>query len=210
MNHFIQAQSSPARAIWQLRVFGSVAGLLMGLVCIAWQEQNAQQQSAEWIQEKEQVQKILNQEVFATQGLASPHASNTNLRLRLQFLADRHIERQNLSEVQSHLMQARVHAATSIVQALEWQQGKMVLEGQVSLPQDLAALHQDLLTFAHWQDPPALPHIQWVAPKVQVVPQGTSDVGSHRIPHVIPLYAFRMHAQLKSAVNTDIAKGEGR
>jgi hypothetical protein len=210
MNHFIQAQSSSDRAIWQLRVFGSVGGLLMGLVGIAWQEQNARQQSAEWIQEKEQVQKILNQEVFATQGLASPLTSITDLRLRLQFLSDRHIERQNLSEVQSLLMQARVHAGTSMVQALEWQQGKMVLEGQVALPQDLAALHQDLLTFAYWQDPPALPQIQWVAPKAQSVPHGPSDVGPHRIPPVIPLYAFRMHAQLKSAVKTDNTKGEGR
>ncbi len=205
MSHFLQAQTS-SEGIWQFSMLGCAGGVLLGLAGIAWQEQNAFDQIATWQPLKEQAQMMLNQTVLTTRGVVSTRESHTDLSHRLQFLSDRERQHHNWHEVQSGLMQARLYAASLKLQLLEWQQGHLVLEGQVTSSQDLAVLHQRLLRFEHWQDAPNVPQIQWVAPKVQAVPHDTADVGSQ----VIPLYAFRMQAQLKSAQKTVSAKEEGR
>jgi hypothetical protein len=129
--------------------------------------------------------------VNAVQSNHAPSAAATDMRQRLQFLVSRQSERQSLSEVQSYLLQGRAHHSHAKVElkSLEWQEGKMVWEGQVTSPQDLAPLHQRLLTFSNWQETPAWPQFQWLAPNAQAV------------PHDLPLYSFRMQAQLKSSLD---------
>ncbi len=203
MSHFLSPQAHDEQNVWLRRSVGGVCGLLISLLTISWQEQNAQQQGLQLAQEKVQVQMNLNQIVMpfpggdsthvvnAVQSTHAPGAAATDMRQRLQFLVNRQSERQSLSEVQSYLLQGRAHHSHAKVdlKLLEWQDGKMVWEGQVTSAQDLAPLHQRLLTFSNWQEVPTWPQFQWVAPTGQA------------LPTELARYAFRIQAQLKSALN---------
>jgi hypothetical protein len=201
MSHFLAPQTHHEQGVWLLRSVGGVCGLLISLLTIRWQEQNAHDQGLQLVQEKAQVQSNVNQIVMpssegdstrgvnAVQSKHATHAAATEMRQRLQFLAHRQSERQSLSAVQSYLLQGRAHHSHAKVELklLEWQEGKMVWEGQVMSAQDLAPLHQRLLTFSNWQEVPTWPQFQWVAPTAQATPPE------------LPRYAFRMQAQLKSS-----------
>lgn len=204
MNNFLAPQPNDEQGMWLHRSVGGVCGLLMSFLAISWQEQIAHDQSLPLSQEKAQVQMELNQIVMPSSGGDSTHVVNsvqsnharhaaaTEMRQRLQFLASRQSERQGLSEVQSYLLQGRGHYSRAKVELklLEWQEGKMVWEGQVMSAQDLAPMHQRLLTFSNWQEVPAWPQFQWVVPTSQSVPTDA------------PRYTFRMQAQLKSSLST--------
>ena len=206
MSNFLAPSAHDEQGVWLRRSVSGVCGFLISLLVISWQEENAQDQSLHLAKEKAQVQMALNQIVMSSPDGNSmrevnhvqsnhaphaPHAPATALRQRLQFLASRQSERQSLNEVQSYLLQGRAHHVNARVhfKILEWQEGKMVWEGQVTSPQDLAPLHQRLLTFSNWQETPAWPQFQWLAPNAQAVPQD------------LPLYSFRMQAQLKSSLD---------
>jgi hypothetical protein len=205
MSHFLSPQAHDEQNVWLRRSVGGVCGLLISLLTISWQEQNAQQQGLQLAHEKAQVQMSLNQIVMPFPGGDSTHVANavqsnqvpqaaaTDMRQRLQFLVSRQSERQSLSEVQSYLLQGRAHHnhAKVDLKLLEWQDGKMVWEGQVTSAQDLAPLHQRLLNFSNWQELPTWPQFQWVAPTAQALSLSPES----------PRYAFRMQAQLKSALN---------
>jgi len=210
MSHFLAPQAHGEQGVWLHRSVGGVCGLLISLLTISWQEQNAQDKGLQLAQEKAQVQMNLNQIVMPSpEGDSTrlvnavqsnhvphvphaPHAAATEMRQRLQFLASRQSDRQSLSEVQSYLLQGRAHHSHAKVEMklLEWQEGKMVWEGQVMSAQDLAPLHQRLMTFSHWQEVPNWPQFQWVAPTAQAL-----------LPE-LPRYAFRMQGQLKSSLST--------
>lgn len=203
MSYFLSPQAHDEQNVWLRRSVGGVCGLLSSLLAIGWQEQNAQEQGLLLAHEKAQVQMGLNQIVMpftggdsthvvnAVQSNQVPQAAATDMRQRLQFLVSRQSERQSLSEVQSYLLQGRAHHSHAKVElkSLEWQEGKMVWEGQVTSAQDLAPLHQRLLTFSNWHEVPTWPQFQWVAPTAQTLSPDT------------PRYAFRMQAQLKSSLS---------
>lgn len=203
MSHFLAPQAHDEQGVWLLRSVGGVCGLLISLLTIGWQEQNAQEQGLLLAHEKAQVQMNLNQIVMlspegdptrvvnAVQSNHAPGAAATDMRQRLQFLVNRQSERQSLSEVQSYLLQGRAHHSHAKVELklLEWQEGKMVWEGQVMSAQDLAPLHQRLLTFSNWHEVPTWPQFQWVAPTAPALSPDS------------PRYAFRMQAQLKSSLS---------
>jgi hypothetical protein len=203
MSNFLPLQTNHGPRVWLPRTVGGVGGLFISLLFIFLQEQIALGQSLALAQEKAQVQMNLTQDVTLLQGNDSasmtsttsanvaPSMSALEMRQRLHFLASRQTERQSLSEVQNYLLQGRAHHIHAKVQLklLEWQDGKMVWEGYVTSAQNLAPLHQQLLTFSNWQEAPTWPQFQWVAPTTQAV---TPDV---------PRYAFRMQAQLKSSLN---------
>jgi hypothetical protein len=206
MRYFLAPQAHGEQGVWLRRFVGGVCGLLISLLNICWQEQNAQDQGLELAQEKTQVQMSFNQIVMPSPEDDStrlvdpvqsnhaphvPHAAATDMRQRLQFLVSRQSERQGLSEVQSYLLQGRAHHSHAKVEMklLEWQEGKMVWEGQVMSAQDLAPLHQRLLTFSNWHEVPTWPQFQWVAPTAQTLSPDS------------PRYAFRMQAQLKSSLS---------
>ena len=201
MNNLIAPQVSVARRVWLSRIAGGVLGVLICLLFISGQEQNALGQLVALTLEKAQVQTNLNRAVTLSQEKDSanaksetrenlaPNESVLEIRQRLEFIASRQSERQSLSEVQSYLMQGRAHHVNAKVQlqVLEWQEGKMLWEGQVTSPQDLVPLHQHLLTFSNWQEAPMWPPFQWMAPNAQALPRDLS------------LYSFRMQAHLQSS-----------
>ena len=203
MSNFLAPSAHDEQGVWLRRSVSGVCGFLISLLVISWQEEIAQEQGLQLAQEKAQVQMNLNQIVMpfpggdsthvvnAVQSNHVPQAAATEMRHRLQFLASRQSERQSLSEVQNYLLQGRAHYSHAKVElkSLEWQEGKMVWEGQVTSAQDLAPLLQRLLTFSNWQEVPTWPQFQWVAPTVQALSPDS------------PRYAFRMQAQLKSSLS---------
>jgi predicted membrane metal-binding protein len=74
MSHFLALPAHDEQGVWLHRSVGGVCGLLISLLTISWQEQNAQDQGLQLAQEKAQVQMSFNQIV-----LPSPEVDSTRL-----------------------------------------------------------------------------------------------------------------------------------
>ena len=144
--------------IEMMMAFGMAA--LMVTALIVWQEINAQQEMAQAISNLRSFEPIQPPEVVSETEAANAQLELARLKSRVNYLTRRQQERDDLNDVQAILLEnhGRQKGLMADLHSLQWQHGKLELEGISQDADKWHALMNDMTLFDRWKTAPQMLH----------------------------------------------------